>query len=359
MKIVNIILTSQNGGAEQVFIDYSLVLKNLGHDVLAIVKNDAPYVDKLSNLGINFKKIGNKLGDNDLFAVNKIKKILEEFDADAVFAHVGRSMVLVRKAIKKVKNKKVLLVAVNHSMNVKRSIGADLIISVNKEIFFRTIDLGQEEGKSIIIHNAIDVSDEVFEMPKINLTKDEIVIGVIGRVDKAKGFNYAIRAIKKLEQIAAEKNLKKKFILKISGTGERESKLRDLVKELNLEDKVEFLGWTHNKKEFFDQIDIFCLPSIRETFGLVVLEAIKYKKPIICNDADGPKEIIRNEIDGLLTKHEPLEEIPDRVAEAVIKMIENQDLAKQMIENSFARLQERFSYPALEKSLEEVVGKVS
>ncbi len=42
MKIVNIILTSQNGGAEQSFVDYITVLKNLGHQNLAVVKIDAP-----------------------------------------------------------------------------------------------------------------------------------------------------------------------------------------------------------------------------------------------------------------------------------------------------------------------------
>ncbi len=59
MKIVNIILTSQNGGAEQAFIDYTVVLKKLGHEVVAIVKEDAPYADKISELGITTKKIAN------------------------------------------------------------------------------------------------------------------------------------------------------------------------------------------------------------------------------------------------------------------------------------------------------------
>ena len=43
MKIVNIILTSQNGGAEQAFIDYLSALKKLGHTNIAILKEDAPY----------------------------------------------------------------------------------------------------------------------------------------------------------------------------------------------------------------------------------------------------------------------------------------------------------------------------
>jgi len=353
MKIVNIILTSQNGGSEQVFIDYSRVLKNsLGHEVLAIVKHDAPYAEKLEQLNIPFKKIKNNFGYHDIFAVNEIKKILQEFNADAVIAHVGRSMVLVRKAIKKIKNKKIFEVAVNHSMNVKRSVGADVVISVNRRMFFNTIDKGQDEAKSFVVHNATDLSDAVATAPSLNLQDKKIItLGVIGRLDKAKGFCYAIKAIKLLE-----KNPDKKFILKIAGVGTREQWLRSLAKELQVEDRVEFVGWIKDQKKFFDSIDIFLLTSQKETFGLVILEAMKFRKPLISFDADGPKEIIRNEIDGLLISLEPLHNTEYRLVEAIEKIISNPELVKNMINNSFDRLQEKFSFEALTKRLQEIFG---
>jgi glycosyltransferase involved in cell wall biosynthesis len=354
MKIVNIILTSQNGGAEQVFIDYSAVLKKLGHDVLAIVKSDAPYADSVSEFGIKVKKIKNSFGHHDFFAVKKIQKILEEFNADAVFAHVGRSMILTRKAIKKITNKKILLVAINHSMNVKRSIGSDLILSVNREIFYKTVQLGQPENKSFVIPNAIDLTGAITLAPKINLQKKAtIVIGVIGRLDKSKAFRYAVKSVAQLSKIS-DKN----FILKIAGSGPKEPYLRELAKELNIENKVEFLGWIKNKKEFFSSIDILCVPSQRETFGIVLLEAMKFRAPIISTDADGPKEILRNGIDGLLINLEPLDSVPDRITNAVLKMIDEPELVNSMIENSFVRLKEKFSYEALEARMKEVVGSV-
>ena len=55
-----------------------------------------------------------------------------------------------------------------------------------------------------------------------------------------------------------------------------------------------------DKKEFYDEIDIFLLPSIRETFGLVILEAMQYGKPIISSDCNGPHEIITSNKDGIL-----------------------------------------------------------
>lgn len=350
MKIVNIILTSQNGGAEQVFIDYLVVLKKLGHDVLAIIKEDAPYANKILELGIEIKKIENNFGDFDFFAVKKINKILREFGSNAVFAHVGRSVVLARKAIK---NQNILLVAINHSMNVKRSIGADLILSVNKEIFYRTIDAGQDEAKSFVVPNAIDLSDAIEVAPEIDLkNKSEIIIGLAGRLYRTKGFDFAIRALKKLENISD-----KKFILKIAGSGMEESNLKVLTQELNLENKVEFCGWVENKKEFFLGIDIFCMSSIEEeTFGLVLLEAMKYRKPIVSTNCDGPKEVLRDGVDGLLIEVSPLESLDSRIAEAVLKVVNEKELADKMIQSSFVRLKEKFSFQALENRMKEIVG---
>ncbi len=222
MRIVNIILTSVNGGAEQVFVDYLVALKNLGHEVLAITKTDAPYADEVEKLGIKVKKIKNNFGYHDIFAVSNLKNILQEFDADIVLSHAGRAASLSKKVAKKIKNKKILEVAVNHSMNVKRSIGADIILSVNKEIFFRTIDAGQSENSSFVISNAVDLKDAIANIPKVQLhEKEVIVIGTMGRLDESKGFACAIKAIKNLQKLS-----NKKFILRIAGSGPKELHLR-------------------------------------------------------------------------------------------------------------------------------------
>ncbi len=357
MRIANIILTSQNGGAEQVFIDYMKVLKNLGHDILGIVKDDSPYADRVSQLGVPVKKIKNSFGNYDFFAVKEIEKILREFAADAVIAHIGRSMVLVRKAIKKIKNKKIFLIAVNHSMNVKRSIGADLVFSVNKEIFYRTVKIGQDEKRSFVIPNALDLSEAQAEFSEIDFTKkDKIVIGVMGRIDETKGFDTAIKAILELKRASSLQKLEQKFLLKIAGSGPREPFLRSLAKNLNLENEVEFLGWVQNKENFFQSIDIFCLPSRNETFGLVLLEAMKCYKPIVASATDGAKEVLRDEIDGLLFNLEPSKNMHERLTGVILRIISDPYLANKMVKNSFVRLKEKYSYKALEQRMKEVFG---
>ncbi len=353
MKIINIILTSQNGGAEQAFIDYSLVLKNLGHEVLAVVKDDAPYAQQISDLKINVIKIQNRFGYHDIFAVSKLKKIIKEFNADAVFAHIGRSMVLVKKALKN-SDKKVFNVAVNHSMNVRRSIGADIVFSVNQKAFHKTIDLGQAEDRSFVIPNAIDLSGAIEEIKEINLLeKPQIILGAMARIDNQKGFEHLIAAISLLNEKG-----QKKFILKIAGSGSFEKNLRQLTKDLKVENEVHFLGWVENKKEFFAEIDIFCSASSNETFGLVLLEAMKYAKPIIATDTDGSKEILKDKIDGILVSLNSEKSLSEKFALAVNEVINQQELPNILIKNAAKKLREKYSYSALEKRLAEIVGKV-
>ena len=356
MKIANIIITSQDGGAEQVFLDYAGILKKLGHEVVAVVKQDAPYAHKLLQCGIETKKINNRFGYHDFFAIKKLSKILAQENVDVVFAHSSKATILARKAIKKIKDKKIFLISINHSMNVKRSIGSDLILSVNKQIFYKTIDAGQAAEKSFVIHNATDLQDAILQAPNVDLSqKTEINLGVIGRLDFNKGFHHAINALAELQKISD-----KKFILKIAGEGKEEKALREHVKSQLLEDKVEFVGWQKDKKKFYESIDILLVPSLNETFGLVVVEGIKYRKPIISSNAHGPREILRDGVDGLFFNvEESDEEIAKEMANIILKIVSETALTTSMIANSFARLNEKFSYEALEKRLAEIVGNIS
>ncbi len=373
MKIINIILTSQNGGAEQVFLDYSQALSDLGHEVVAIVKSDAPYAATLEQNQIKTHRINNPLGYYDFFAINQIAKILKEEKAAAIIAHIGRAMVLTSKALKKLQQPPIFY-AVNHSDNVKRSLLANYVISTNSQIFYRTIDLGRQAENSFIVPNAIDISDSLKpeEIQQNWEEKEEIVIGSLGRFDRTKGFDELIKAIAVLQQQSnpqqneePTKNPRKKFKLKLAGSGYFEHDLRRLVSELKLEQEVEFVGWIKDKKQFFASFDIFCLPSLNEPFGLVLLEAMKYCKPIIATNCDGPKEILRDGFDALIVNRSQnlnqknqssLNHLPVDLAKAIEKLANDENLAKNMVINAMQKLRQRYSMKSLRDNLAELFG---
>lgn len=352
MKIGHIILTSQNGGAEQVFIDYIRILKKIGHQNFAVIKKDAPYFNALDNLGVEYLKINNQLGYFDFLAIKKISDFIIKNDIDILIAHAGKSIILGHKAIKRISknHKKIILVAVNHSNNIKRSLVADLILSVNREIFFKTIDSNRTVNDSLILYNGLDISSHVPNFLSYDFTNQaEINIGLIGRFHKAKGFDFAIDAFK----IVKEKtglNIK----LKIAGSGEEEENLRKKVNDLELKNDVKFLGWIKNSTDFFNEIDIFILPSKVETFGLVILEAMKNCKPIIATNCDGPNEILRQNIDALIVNQNSEKGVAMEIANALERLIYDKELANNLVRSAYNRLEARFSEKILEQNLAEI-----
>jgi len=164
---------------------------------------------------------------------------------------------------------------------------------------------------------------------------------------KVKGFENVIKAIAILKKTS---NIN--FILKIAGSGEELNNLKDLTKNLQLENSIEFLGWVDNSIDFFNNIDIFILSSLIETFGLVLLESMKYRVPIITTNCDGPKEILQNEHDCLMLDLANKNiDLPNQIARAILKLINDKDLINKLVENAFNRLQIRYSMEILERNL--------
>ena len=69
---------------------------------------------------------------------------------------------------------------------------------------------------------------------------------------------------------------------------------KNLLKQLNLENRVSYLGWCAGARlnSFYNNIDVLCIPSVYEPFGMVALEAASRRIPVICSDVDGLRDIM-------------------------------------------------------------------
>ncbi|MEA1891798.1 MAG: glycosyltransferase family 4 protein [Campylobacterota bacterium] len=129
---------------------------------------------------------------------------------------------------------------------------------------------------------------------KYNL-KDSFVVGIVGRIEEGKGQYIVIEAINKL------KHLDMKAVI-VGHTMDEEylNSLKLRVKELAIEEKIVFTGFTKEVDEHMKLCDSVVLATQKETFGLVVIEAMVNKACMIAADSGGPLEIIDDKIDGLL-----------------------------------------------------------
>lgn len=238
----------------------------------------------------------------------------------------------IREIIKNSTERNIIKMIVNHY--------ADIIIANSKAT-------GQSicnNNKLRIVYNAVD-NKNVTVMKREK--QESIFIGMAGRINRWKG--------QKLFVDAAEIIHKKypNVIFKIAGAaykGEEwiEEELKEYIENKNLASSIKLVGLINDMDEFYNSIDIFVLPSIQpEPFGLVVLEAMEMKKPVVATNHGGPAEIIDNCKDGYLVDYNEANEM----AERCIQLIEDEKLRQQI---GYAGYNKKRKYFSLQKTVENI-----
>ena len=155
------------------------------------------------------------------------------------------------------------------------------------------------ENKISVIHNTTEHSQKEIQSDK----KYSFRIGFLGRLVSQKGIDILIQAT----HILVKENTD--CHLYIGGTGPLKSDLETQVQQAGIEKNVTFLGNVSDKNKFFNNIDIFVLPSRFEGFPLVLLEAGMYKMPVVATNVSGNPEIIHHNKTGILVGSEDPEEL--------------------------------------------------
>jgi glycosyltransferase involved in cell wall biosynthesis len=181
--------------------------------------------------------------------------------------------------------------------------------------------------------------------------KSPIKIGVIARFVKKKGVDIFLKSLAALKAYGIE------FEAIIAGEGDERENLQKLRDELKLENQVRFIGWVKDKSLFYNSIDIFCLPSTHEPFGIVLLEAMVHKKPIVSSGTEGPIEIIEDGVDGILFENGHA----GKLAEKMSELIKNPKLQKTLSENAYKKVCEIYSIESvaniISSNIEDIISK--
>ncbi len=144
--------------------------------------------------------------------------------------------------------------------------------------------------------------------------------------------------------------------LLILGTGPLKKKLKNLVKKLNLEKKVLFLGLIPPNKvpKYLAVADIFVRASISEGLGNVFLEAMAVGIPIIGTPVGGIPDFLHNNKTGLFCKTDN----PKDIAEKIKILIKNKDLRNKLIKNAKQIIEEIYNWDIISKKIKEVYREV-
>ena len=338
LKVTNIMLANRFGGIGQAYLDYNEALLERGHRVQAICHFDGGWRELTEAQQEQFPRlemltVKEKGGPKAIPSAIKIRLLTKRFRPDIIVIHnyLRLGMLATRGIAPQV--------SVTHMYKCKHFEKLTGAIALTEELSSLCSESGIPEEQIRIVPNMIRPP---FYEVRTQADKQALVIGGLGRLDSVKGFSDLIDAVSILV-----KN-DHKVQLKIGGTGFEEDNLKAQVKRLQLEPHVEFLCFVSDKAKFFNQLDLFVIPSTNEPFGIIALEAMKFGIPTIATQVGGLKTIFRHGKSALLVTPGA----PTAIAEAVAELIAQPDKAHKLAICASQDVQSKYSLPVVARKLE-------
>jgi len=200
---------------------------------------------------------------------------------------------------------------------------------------------GLPEDKLVMIPNGVNINvydkieaDLASFRAKFALPEEKIVL-YVGRLVYEKGIHVLINAVPK---VLGKANAK--FI--IVGSGYMKEQLLNIVRSMSLEHKVLFVGFADDETLLRLQkcADVSVVPSLFEPFGIVALEAMAAKSPVVVSDTGGLSEIVKHDVTGFKAYPNNSESL----AWGITKILLDENYRNYIRENAYRQVQEKYDW---------------
>jgi len=329
-KSLNIlqVLRAPVGGLFRHVCDLSKELSAKGHKVGLVVdatSYDAETAKKLKSieefvqLGIHPIAIPRLFGVSDLSAPFKVRSLIQELRIDVVHGHGAKGGFHARLAAFGLDGVKKIYTPHGGALHFSPKSGAGRVFhflerrlfSLSDNIIFESqyasdtysTQIGDAGNKGSVIHNGLPAS-EFTDIPSNN----EFDFVFVGELRDLKGVEFLLRAFEQLEKPDGQKPN-----LLIIGDGPHRNQFEELAAELNIVDRVDFVG-AQPAKNGFARSDAVIVPSLKESLPYIIMEAVAAGKSVIATDVGGIGEIFGKQKSKL---------IPASSTEALAKTMQN------------------------------------
>ena len=360
-KIIHLITTIERGGAEKQLLTLVREQVKSGLGVEVFYLKGAPELKQgFENCGATVNQT--LLKKSFLQQVFTLKKLLNQ-DPVPVHAHLPKSELLASLSCSKGR-----FIFTRHNSEAfwpgapkifsnvlsrfvaKRSVSGvcisnavkDYVIQrgeLSKEYDLKTIYYGFEKFEQLDTKALAEIKDQ------LRVRSGVLRVGSIGRLARQKDYPTLLSAMKQVIDSGIDAEL---FIV---GEGTEKDNIVELTLELGIHERVHWLGRTPFVNEFLSQLDLFVLPSIYEGFGLVLLEAMQAKKPIIAANNSSIPEVLGKDYLGLF------ETSNTEKLSGLIKKVLLEDAFAKLLVSNYAKRLEIFTPEVMAEELQQVYEK--
>lgn len=230
---------------------------------------------------------------------------------------------------------------------------ADRVIAVSqgsKEDILKYYNIPEEKVE--VIYNGIDLNQ--YQKTDRNIARKKYGIEgkyilFVGRISRQKGITHLIDAVKYLP-----KDIK---VVLCASSPDTQEVLEEVEQKVKLYDNIIWINRMVGKEEIielYSNAEVFACPSVYEPFGIINLEAMACKTPVVASATGGIKEVVVHEETGFLV--EPGN--PQELAKYINILLNNKDLAIKFGENGRKRVEEMFSWESIAKKTYEMYKDV-
>jgi glycosyltransferase, family 1 len=360
IKVLHILTDSNIGGAgkwvetylksyDKTLIEPALVIPDGSavKDLLDDVDAKVMEADIAPDKSLDFKSIG------------VIRKIIKAGDYDIVHAHGSASARIASKFLCKT-------VFTKHTMStikggvyglfeklLYRLLGG-YAIAVSKTAYNNLIDLGIKPSKISIVYNGVSdikipTAEQKLDCKKsFGVDANKVLVGIVARFEKEKDYPTFLNAAK----IALSHNDKIAFLL--CGAGSQLIPMRQYARRLGIQSSCVFVGQLVDIDRAYHAMDIYCITSIVESFGLTLAEAFAAGVPAVATKAAGLCEVAGDEQTALMCDIGNAEQ----VASSILKIAGDNQFAKSLAERARIRYEDNFADTTFSHNLEAVYKKI-
>ncbi|TYK50958.1 glycosyltransferase [Actinomadura decatromicini] len=288
-RVLHVITGLEHGGAER---QLALLLRHLPVDCeVATLTRTGTLGAEIRRTGVPVHEIGMR-GNRDLAALPRLVRLIRRGRYDVVHTHLYRACVYGRVAARLAGTS--AIIATEHSLGdghiegraVTRGVRTlyraterlgSATVAVSPTVAARLRGWGVPPGRITVIPNGVDAAAFAFHPGRRTATRrrlgiglTEPVVGAVGRLVPTKRFDLLIEAVAALDGVR----------LLLVGAGPERAALERRARDLGAAGRVVFAGGTSDVAGALAAMDVFAAPSVQETFGLGVLEALAAGLPV-------------------------------------------------------------------------------
>ncbi|WJQ81143.1 glycosyltransferase family 4 protein [Brevibacillus brevis] len=352
MKIAQLITRADSiGGAQIHVLDQSKSLLEIGHDVTVLVGGDGPFIDLLTKNQIRYQILPNLKRSihpyYDGIALMEIVRALKAIQPDLLATHSSKAGLLGRFAGK--------IMSIPTVFTAHGWAFTDGVPPLQRRIYTLvervTAPLAQkiitvsEYDKNIALKNKVASTDKLVTV--YNGVPDSDIALMANQKTECPKIIMVARFESPKDQITLLENLaflrQLNWTVDLIGDGPLKSKAEEVVRNLNLTDRVRFWGARHDVATILAQAQIFVLISNYEGFPLSILEAMRAGLPVIASDVGGVSESVIEGVTGYLIPRGDSVKLQQKLH----KLIDSFELRNDLGSNGRERYEKYFTVPQM------------